>query len=33
VLESFAQLGYDVEFDKFVKQVEAILDPIFVMQP
>jgi hypothetical protein len=33
VLESFAQLGYDVNFDELVELVEAILDPITEMQP
>jgi hypothetical protein len=28
VLEGFAQLGYYVDFDEIVKQVEAILDLI-----
>jgi hypothetical protein len=28
VLENFAQLGYDVDFDELVKQAEAILDPV-----
>ena len=32
-LESFAQLGYDVDFDELVEQAKAILDPIFEMQP
>jgi hypothetical protein len=31
VLESFAKLGYVVDFDKLVKQAEAILDPISEM--
>jgi hypothetical protein len=32
VLESFAQLGFDVDFDKLVEQAEAISDPISEMQ-
>jgi hypothetical protein len=27
MLESFAQLGYDMDFDKLVEQAKAILDP------
>jgi hypothetical protein len=27
VLESFAQLGYDVDFDELVELAKAILDP------
>jgi hypothetical protein len=33
VLESFAQLGYDVDFDELVELAKAILDPISETQP
>jgi hypothetical protein len=33
VLESFAQLGYEVDFDELVEQAEAILDPVPELQP
>ena len=33
MLESFAQLGYDVDFDELVEQVEAILDAVSELQP
>ena len=32
VLENFAWLGYDVDFDELVEQAEAILDPIPELQ-
>jgi hypothetical protein len=33
VLESFAQLGYDVDFHELVELVKAILDLISKIQP
>jgi hypothetical protein len=32
VVESFAQLVYDVDFDELVEQAEAILDPFPELQ-